>query len=136
MTALLVHSSFSVELSIGVNMKHVSMKIYNCTCFILFIFCGCTFNSFMPNGFPHLYQLDKSISNIRLLGDNFHLYSNLDRTFCKQTVKTLIERPKIPNRSICINGLKVYKGYRLEANNIPKNCKIRVEVFRALLAVV
>ena len=58
-----------------------------------------TFNSFMPNGFPHLYQLDKSFSNIRVVGggDTFHLYSNFDRTFCKQTVKTLIRRPKFRN---------------------------------------
>ena len=46
-------------------------------------------NPFMPNEFSHLYQLDESISNFRvvvLLSDIFHFDSNFDRTLCKQTV--------------------------------------------------
>ena len=43
-----------------------------------------------PKGLPHLYPLDKSISNIRAVGGILYLYSNFNRTFCKRTVKSLI----------------------------------------------
>ena len=64
----------------------------------------------MPNGFPHLYQLDQSISNIRVFGDTFHLYSYLDRTFCKQTVKTLIICPK--SRNGLVQSIKMGEIHR------------------------
>ena len=49
----------------------------------------------MPNGIPLFYQLDRSISVLRvvaLLGGIFYFHSNSNRTFCKQTVETLIRR--------------------------------------------
>ena len=47
---------------------------------------------FMPNGFSNLYQLDEFIYNFRVVSGIFHFYSNFNRTFCKQTVETLIRR--------------------------------------------
>ena len=44
----------------------------------------------MPNGIPHCYQLDQSISVLRLLGCIFHFYQISNRTVCKQTVENLI----------------------------------------------
>ena len=49
-------------------------------------------NPFMLNAFSHFYQLDHSISVLRMLGGVFHLYSNSNRTFCKQTVENLTRR--------------------------------------------
>ena len=51
-------------------------------------------NPFKPNGISHYYQLDQFISVLRvvMLGGILHLNSNSDRTFCKQTVETLIRR--------------------------------------------
>ena len=37
----------------------------------------------------HLYQLDESISNFRIVGWYFQFYSNFKRNFCKQTVENL-----------------------------------------------
>ena len=45
-------------------------------------------NPFMPNVFSHPYQLDKSISNLRVVG--WYFDSNFKRHFCKQTVGNLI----------------------------------------------
>ena len=50
-----------------------------------------TLNPFKPNGISLHYQLDQSISILRVvLWYFFHFYSNFNRTFCKQTVETLI----------------------------------------------
>ena len=52
------------------------------------IFVPC--NPFKMNGIFHSYQLDQFISVLRIVENIFHLYSNFDRTFWKQTVETLI----------------------------------------------
>ena len=49
-------------------------------------------NPFMVNGTSHRYQLEHSISLLRDVGGIFHFYSNFNRTFCNQTVETLIRR--------------------------------------------
>ena len=46
----------------------------------------------MLKGISHWYKLDQSISVLRVVGWYFHIYSNFNRTFCKQTVETLIRR--------------------------------------------
>ena len=43
----------------------------------------------MPNGISISYQLDQSISILRVVGGTFHFYSDFDRAFCKQTADTL-----------------------------------------------
>ena len=48
--------------------------------------------AFKPNGISHLYQMEHSISVLRDIWWYFHLYSNFNRTFYKQTVETLIRR--------------------------------------------
>ena len=48
------------------------------------------FNPLMPNGLSLSYQLDQSISVLRVVGWYFSFYSNFNRTICKQTVETLI----------------------------------------------
>ena len=35
----------------------------------------------------HSYQLDQSISNLRVVGWYYHSHSNSNRRFCKQTVE-------------------------------------------------
>ena len=50
------------------------------------------FNLFMPNGISHRYRLEQSISVLRVAGWYFHLYSNFNRTPCKQSVENLIRR--------------------------------------------
>ena len=56
----------------------------------------------MPNGISHCYQLDESISVLRVGGwIFFHFYSNLGRTICKQTVETLIRR-RVLWRLVCV----------------------------------
>ena len=47
-----------------------------------------SFNPFKPNGISH----QQSISVLGNVGGIFHFYSNFYRTFCKQTVETLIRR--------------------------------------------
>ena len=51
------------------------------------IFPNCKLNPFKMNGISHFYQLDQSISALRVVGWNFffHFYSNFNRTTCKQT---------------------------------------------------
>ena len=49
-------------------------------------------NPFLSNGIPHSYQLDLSISVLRVLGGIYHFHSNSNRTSCKQTAETLIRR--------------------------------------------
>ena len=45
----------------------------------------------MSNVFSHLYQLDESISNFRVVGWHFfHFYSNFKRNLCKQTVENCL----------------------------------------------
>ena len=48
-------------------------------------------NPFMPNEISHPYQSDKSIFVLRVAGI-FPFYSNVNRTFCKQKVMSLIGR--------------------------------------------
>ena len=45
-----------------------------------------------PNGILNYFHLDLSISVLRVVGWYFQFYSNLNRTICKQTMKTLIRR--------------------------------------------
>ena len=49
-------------------------------------------NPFKPNGVSHCYQLEQSIFVSIDVGWYFSFYSNFNRTFCKQTVKTLKPR--------------------------------------------
>ena len=42
--------------------------------------------------FPSLINWASQFPFEGLLDDSFHFYSNCDRTFCKQTVETLIRR--------------------------------------------
>ena len=49
-------------------------------------------NPFQLNEISLYYELDQSLSVLRMLGGIFHLYSNFDRNFCKQPVETLIRR--------------------------------------------
>ena len=51
-----------------------------------------TINPFVLNGISHSSQLDQSISILRVIGWYFSFFSNFNRTFCKQTVETLIRR--------------------------------------------
>ena len=44
----------------------------------------------MPNVFSHPYQLDETISNIRVAG--WYFYSNFKKYFCKRTVENLFRR--------------------------------------------
>ena len=44
------------------------------------------------NELSHYYQLDQSISVLRVVGWYFHFNSNDSRTLCKQTVETLVRR--------------------------------------------
>ena len=46
----------------------------------------------MPNGIPHCYELDESISNFRVVGGIFLFFIQTKRNFCKQTVENLIRR--------------------------------------------
>ena len=56
-------------------------------------YVGCEFiNPFMPNGISNPYHLGQSISDLRVAGWYFSLYSNFNRTFCKQKVESLIRR--------------------------------------------
>ena len=52
------------------------------------------YTHFSPNGISHCYQLDQSISVLRLLDGIFLFYSNSNfkRNFCKQTAENLIRR--------------------------------------------
>ena len=51
------------------------------------------FNPLKPNGISQSYQLNQSISVLRVVGWYFfHFYSNFKRIFCKQIVETLIRR--------------------------------------------
>ena len=52
----------------------------------------------MPNGISHYYQLGQSIS---VQGLYFSFYQLSSRTFCKQTVKTLI-RSRVLRRLIWV----------------------------------
>ena len=55
------------------------------TCFVV--------NLFKPIVISHRYQLEQSISVLRDFGWFFlHLYSNFNRTFCKNIVEALIRR--------------------------------------------
>ena len=62
-------------------------------------------NPFIPNEISHPYQSDKSIFVLRVAG-TFPFYSNVNRTFCKQIVESLIGR-SILRLLICFST--VYK---------------------------
>ena len=49
------------------------------------------FHPIMPNGFSHRYQLEQSISVLRLLGGISHFY-DFNKAFYKQKVETHIRR--------------------------------------------
>ena len=44
----------------------------------------------MTNGISHHYQLDKSISNLRVVDSKFQFHSTFKNSFCKQTVKNAV----------------------------------------------
>ena len=46
----------------------------------------------MPNGIPHRYQLEQSVSVLRVDGWYFSFLIKFDRIFCKQKAKSLIRR--------------------------------------------
>ena len=50
------------------------------------------FNLFKLNGTSHSYLKDQSISTLRVEWRYFSFYSTFNRTFCMQTVETLIRR--------------------------------------------
>ena len=52
----------------------------------------CVFNPFKPIGISHDYQLDRSISILRVVGWYFLFLFKFVRAFCKQSVETLIRR--------------------------------------------
>ena len=45
------------------------------------------FNPFMPKLIYHCYQLDKCISNLRVLGCSLQFHLNFKSTVCQQTVQ-------------------------------------------------
>ena len=62
-------------------------------------------NPFKPNEISHSYQLDQCISVLRDTGwYSFHFYS-FNRTFCKQTVETLIRLHQIVAKQMVQNYL-------------------------------
>ena len=60
-----------------------------------------TINPLKPNEIYPYYQLDLSISVLRVVEWYFQFYSIFDRTFCKQTVDTLVRR-HVLWRLICV----------------------------------
>ena len=46
------------------------------------------FKPFKPNGISHFYQMDQTISVLRIIGCVFVLFK-FNRKFCKQTLETL-----------------------------------------------
>ena len=66
-----------------------------------------TINRLKPNGISYHYQVDLSISVLRNVECFFRLYSNFDRTFCKQTVGNLIKR-RVLRRQIWFSTLCRY----------------------------
>ena len=50
------------------------------------------FNTFKPHGISHSYQLDQSVSVLRVVGRYLSFYLNFKRTNCMQPVETLIRR--------------------------------------------
>ena len=55
-------------------------------------YCFPLINSFRPNGISTSYQFNQSISILGFFGWYLSIYSNLNRAYCKQIVKTLIRR--------------------------------------------
>ena len=67
-------------------------------------------NPFKPNGVSHCYQLEQSIFVSIDVGWYFSVYSNFNRTFCKQTEETLIRRRVLRRLvGICIVCLRPTK---------------------------
>ena len=60
-----------------------------CTGFTVYVL---SFNLLKPNGIFLSYKFDQSIFVLRVVKWYFHFHSNFNRTFCKQTVETLIRR--------------------------------------------
>ena len=82
-------------------------------------FMRTAFNPFMQNGISHCYQLEQSISVLRMVGGIFHFYSYFNRKVCKQKVETVIRRPILWHLicfcTICICPTKRTQGiYGLE----------------------
>ena len=44
----------------------------------------------MPNGISHPYQLDKPISNLRVVDSKFQFHSTFKSSFCKQTMNNVV----------------------------------------------
>ena len=87
-----------------------------------FVHCMRTaFNSFMPNGISHRFQMKQPISVLGMLGGIFHFYSNFNRKLCKQTVGTLIRPVRLRRLiwvcTICLCPRKRMLGiYGLKCN--------------------
>ena len=84
---------------------------------------------FQPNGISHSYQIDQSISFLRLV---FHFYSNFNRTFCKQTVKTLIRSHVLWRLSwvclvcLCLTEWTLYLNFGLIINQSRKQTNMYI----------
>ena len=71
--------------------RHTICYLHIALLHLLFTYCVCI-NPFRPKGISHSNQLDQSISVLRDVGWYFSLFYNFNRTFCQQTVETLIRR--------------------------------------------
>ena len=71
------------------------------------------FNPFKSNGISHFYQLDQSISVLRVVGWYFFVFiQTLIRAFCKETVENLIRRHLIWVCTVCQCPTKRWLGLR------------------------
>ena len=72
-------------------------------------------NPFKPNRVSHCYQLEQSIFVSIDVGWYFSFYSNFNRTFCKQTVETMIRRRilwhLVWNCIVCLRPTKRTLGF-------------------------
>ena len=94
-------------------------------------------NPLKLNVFSHPYQLDQSISILRVLGGTSHFYSNFKRTFCLQIVENLIRR-RILRRliwfcTVCRCATKRTLGlYGLNPHKCTVSIKIKIHVFQLI----
>ena len=79
------------------------------------------FNPFKPNRISHCYKLDQSITALWVVGCILHFYSNFNRTFCKQTVETLIRRRVLLASALGLYCLPMF--HKKDARLIWVKCK-------------
>ena len=68
-------------------------------------------NPIKPNENSQSFQLDQSISVLRVVEWYFHCYSNFNRTLCKQTVDTLIRHHVLRRSGFTLFGYVPQKGF-------------------------